>query len=202
MGKPSRSEKIYEDLRKEVLNGRVRPGQKVDIEALAGKFDFSTLPMRMLVNRMIGDRTIELTPSDGFIIPAAKERRIREVHKWNKCILLMALEIAMHDDTGPAFPPLDLDKDDIVAATEALFLAIAEFSDMDETRYAVANVNDRLRPIRQLDTGPLIDHPTELKEFQAAWDDHNLKLLQRLVRKYHTRRIALVKEFVALAYGQ
>jgi DNA-binding GntR family transcriptional regulator len=202
MGKPSRSEGIYEDLRRAVLTGHVRPGQKIDVEALAEKYDFSTLPIRLLVNRMIGERVVEITPHDGFMIPAAKERRIREVHKWNKRILLMAIEIAMHDDTDPEFPPLDLGENNVVAATEALFLAIAEFSDMDETKYAVANVNDRLRPIRQLDTGVLIDHLTELKEFQAAWDAHDLKLLRRLVNKYHHKRLGLVTEFVALAYGQ
>ncbi|MFT4077477.1 MAG: GntR family transcriptional regulator [Asticcacaulis sp.] len=202
MGKPSRSEGIYEDLRKEVLAGRVRPGQKVDIEALANKYEFSTQPIRLLVNRMIGERVVEVTPHDGFMIPAAKERRIREVHKWNKRILLMAIEIAMREETDPEFPPLDLSEDDIVTATEALFLAIAAFSDMDETKYAVANVNDRLRPIRQLDTGTLIDHPAELKAFQDAWDAHDLKLLRRLVTKYHHKRLRLVTEFVALAYGQ
>jgi DNA-binding GntR family transcriptional regulator len=202
MGKPSRSERIYDDLRQDVVAGQVRPGQKIDVEFLAAKYGFSTLPMRLLVNRMIGERVVEVTPHEGFIIPAAKERRIREVHKWNKRILLMALEIAMREDEAPAFPPLSLNEEDIVSATEALFLAIAEFSDMDETKYAVANVNDRLRPIRQLDTGPLLDHPAELKEFQAAWDAHNLKLLHRLVRKYHHRRLAIVSQYVALAYGQ
>lgn len=202
MGKPSRSEHIYQELRQEVLGGQVRPGQKIDIEALAKKYRFSSLPIRLLVNRMIGERVVELTPHDGYAIPSAKERRIREVHKWNRRILLMALETAMAEEPDRVFPPLELDESDVVAATEALFLAIAEFSDMDETRYAVANVNDRLRPIRRLDTGPLIDHPAELQAFKAAWEAHNLKLLHRLVRKYHHRRLELVSQFVALAYDQ
>ncbi|ESQ84214.1 hypothetical protein AEAC466_10745 [Asticcacaulis sp. AC466] len=202
MGKPSRIENIFGDLRQHLLAAPAHPGQRIDIEALADRYGVSTMPIRLLLNRMIGERVVEVTPHEGYIIPAAKERRIRDVHKWNKMILMLAIETAMDDGPDPDFPELDLDQADIVAATEALFLAIADFSDTGETRYAVSNVNDRLRPIRQLDTGDLIDLPAEMAEFKAAWEAHDLNSLRDLVKQYHHRRLALVPNFIAIAYSQ
>ena len=202
MGKPSRIEHIYSHLRPHLLSAPLQPGQRIDIEALALRYGVSTMPIRLLLNRMIGERVVDITPHEGYIIPAAKERRVRDVHKWNKMILMLAIETAMDDGPDPEFPELDLDQPDIVAATEALFLAIADFSDTGETRYAVSNVNDRLRPIRQLDTGDLIDLPAEMAQFKAAWQAHDLGSLRDLVKQYHHRRLALVPNFIALAYGQ
>lgn len=202
MGKPSRIENIFGDLRHHLLAAPASPGQRIDVEALALRYGVSTMPIRLLLNRMIGERLIEVTPHEGYIIPAAKERRVRDVHKWNKMILMLAIETAMDDGPNPEFPDLDLDQSDIVAATEALFLAIADFSDTAETRYAVSNVNDRLRPLRQLDTGDLIDLPAEMAEFKAAWQAHDLGSLRDLVKQYHHRRLALVPNFIALAYSQ
>jgi DNA-binding GntR family transcriptional regulator len=202
MGKPSRIEHIYSDLRPHLLAGQLSPGRRIDIEALSLRYGVSTMPIRLLLNRMVGERVVDITPHEGYVIPAAKERRVRDVHKWNKMILMLAIETAMEDGPDPEFPELDLDQDDIVAATEALFLAIADFSDTGETRYAVSNVNDRLRPLRQLDTGDLIDLPAEMAEFKAAWQAHDLGSLRDLVKRYHHRRLALVPNFVALAYSQ
>jgi DNA-binding GntR family transcriptional regulator len=201
MGKPSRIENIFGDLRQHLLAAPAHPGQRIDVEALAKRYGVSTMPIRLLLNRMVGERVVEVTPHDGYIIPAAKERRIRDVHKWNKMILMLAIETAMDDGPDPDFPELDLDQADIVAATEALFLAIADFSDTSETRYAVSNVNDRLRPIRQLDTGDLIDLPAEMADFKSAWEAHDLGSLRDLVRQYHHRRLALVPNLISLAHG-
>jgi DNA-binding GntR family transcriptional regulator len=202
MGKPSRIERIYSDLKEVLFSGPVRPSQRIDVDALAEHYHVSTMPIRLLLNRMVGAGVLEVVPHEGYVIPGATERRIRDVHRWNQKILMLALETAMDDDVPAEFPELSLDAEDVVAETEALFLAIADFSDTGETRRAISNVNDRLRPIRRLDTGDLIDVASEIKAFREAWQSRDLHTLHRLVWQYHDRRLALVPHFVALAYSQ
>ena len=202
MGKPSRIEGIYSDLKAVLFSGPVRPSQRIDVDALAAHYHVSTMPIRLLLNRMVGEGVLDVVPHEGYVIPSATERRIRDVHRWNQQILMLALETAMDDDPPVAFPDLTLDSDDVVATTEALFLAIAGFSNTGETRPAISNVNDRLRPIRRLDTGDLIDVTAEIEAFREAWQTQDLHTLHRLVWQYHDRRLALVPHFVALAYSQ
>lgn len=201
MSKPSRIEQIYHDFKQVLFETPMRPGERVDIEALARHYGVSTMPIRLLLNRAVGEGVLEVSRHQGYIVPGATEQRIRDIHTWNKQVLLLALETAM-DDESPALPDLALTTTDIVGATEKLFLAIADLSHTTEAHKAIASMNDRLRSVRQLDIGTLIDLPREIADLDRAWRERDLFTLHRLVWQYHQRRFPLVSKFVALAYSQ
>lgn len=200
MGRPSRSEQMYSAMKQVVLETVTRPGQHVDIEGLANRFGVSTQPVRLLLNRMVGEHILQVHPREGYVIPSATERRVRHVHRWNQQVLLLALETAMDGKAGLEFPELRLEADHSVEAIEALFTAIARLSDNDETERAVRNLNDRLRPIRCLDVQQLLDVAGELETFDAAWRARDLVGLHRLVWQYHHRRLEVLPQILILAY--
>jgi DNA-binding GntR family transcriptional regulator len=200
MGRPSRSEQIYSDFKARVLDTVNRPGQRVDVEALAQHYGLSTQPVRLLLNRLVGENILEVHPYEGYVVPSPTERRIRHVHLWNNQVLMLALEMAMDELPAGPFPELILDQTEIVASTEALFQAIADLSDNDESRRAVRNMNARLRPIRRLDATAFIDTAGELAAFDAAWKDADIAVLHRLVWQYHHRRLDLIPQIMMLAY--
>jgi DNA-binding transcriptional regulator YhcF (GntR family) len=200
MGRPSRSEQIYSDFKARVLDTVNRPGQRVDVEALAHHYGLSTQPVRLLLNRLVGENILEVHPHEGYVVPSPTERRIRHVHLWNNQVLMLALEMAMDELPAGPFPELILDQTEIVTSTEALFEAIADLSDNDESRRAVRNMNARLRPIRRLDASAFIDTAGELAAFDAAWKEADIAVLHRLVWQYHHRRLDLIPQIMMLAY--
>jgi DNA-binding GntR family transcriptional regulator len=160
----------------------------------------STQPIRLLLNRLVGEDILEVHPYEGYVVPSPTERRIRHVHQWNNQVLMLALEMAMGDERTEPFPDLSLDQTEIVSSTEALFEAIAALSDNDESRRAVRNMNARLRPIRLLDVSAFLDAAGVLEAFEAAWKNADLPALHNLVWQYHHRRLDLIPQIMMLAY--
>jgi len=202
MGRPSRIEQIYADIKQALMTQGLRPGHRVDVEALAIHYGVSTIPIRMLMQRLVGEGILEAEPQEGYVLPWMNEAKLGDLLRWNQQILLSTLEAAMSaEETAASLPALTQTDGSLVAETETLFLAIADLEHNQETQRAVRNVNDRLRPIRLRSKGRLLDRDAELGVLKTAWTESDLPLLHKSVWQYHRRRLDLLPHLVALAYS-
>ena len=202
MTKASRIEHIYQDIKQVLLKMPMRPGQRIDVEALAAHYGVSNVPIRMLMNRLVGEAILEVVPHEGYAIPPATAQQVRDLHKWNQNTLLLALEELFDTETTPDMPPVPIGDDDVVRDTERLFSAIADLSDNRESGRTVRNLNDRLRSIRQINLTDLIDAPKELSVLAKAWAQKDLFGLHKLIWQYHRRRLDLLPEILMRAYSR
>ncbi len=198
--KASLIERIYLDIRRELSDGTLAPGKRVDIAALCARVGASKSPVRNVLNRLVGEGLLETHAHDGFYRPLVTEAKLRDLYRWSQRLLLMAINIAEAEGSqAPASPAL-VDEDNVVPATEQLFASIAALGQSGELLRAVDNVNIRLRPIRTSKTPDLIERRAELAALTEAYNGLRFGDLRALVVSYHVLRLELTPQIVASTY--
>ena len=56
---------VYEALRKDILGGKLKPGQKIIMSDVAKKFKLSEIPVREAIRRLESDGFVKFTPHIG-----------------------------------------------------------------------------------------------------------------------------------------
>ncbi|WP_330351238.1 GntR family transcriptional regulator [Streptomyces sp. NBC_00582] len=62
----TRTERAYQQIRTDILAGRLRPGSPLRLAALAGEFSVSMSVVREALNRLSGHGLVTTTPNQGF----------------------------------------------------------------------------------------------------------------------------------------
>jgi DNA-binding GntR family transcriptional regulator len=201
--KASRIEQVYSGIKQEILAGLLLPGQRADVADMAYRYNVSKTPIRMVLNRLVGEDILQTTPHEGFYMPRVTEQRLRDLHGWTEQILLLSLQTAFPEDiTQTTLPSLTFDHEDVVAGTEQLFGAIAGLGGNGEHRRAISSTNDRLRPIRRLPDFSVREREAEFRDLTDAWSRSDVGPLRGLVRAYHRRRLEIIPKIVSLAYRE
>jgi len=198
--KASLVERVYLDIKRELSEGTLAPGKRVDIAALCARVGASKSPVRNALNRLVGEGLIETHAHDGFYRPLVTEARLRDLFSWNQRLLLMAIDAAEPGAAARPSPSGSFDADDVAAMTEQLFISIATLAQSGELLRALDNANLRLRPIRALKDAGLIERHTELTALADAYKGSRFQELRALIADYHALRLQLVPQIVASAY--
>lgn len=201
--KASRIEQVYSGIKQEILAGLLVPGQRVDVADMAFRYNVSKTPVRMVLNRLVGEDILQTTPHEGFYMPRVTEQRLRDLHGWTEQILLLSLQMAFPEETATTtLPSMRFDHEDVVAGTEQLFGAIAGLGGNGEHRRAISSTNDRLRPIRMLPDFSIPEREAEFRDMADAWNRNHVGPLRGLLRAYHRRRLEIIPKIVSLAYRE
>lgn len=195
----SKSDLLYEQIRRSLQSGRFLPGQRIDPATLAVEFQTSGTPVRFALYRLVGEGLLEDHARGGMHVPLPTEVALRDLYGWMECLLLWAC------DTGTAsvarkngrieVPSPD---DDLVKLTWKLFDSIALAAGGRSFHRAVKQTNDRLAPIRRAKPGMIEDLFEELSELNRHWQKRDIPALKSALREYHARRKQLVPNIVAL----
>lgn len=197
MTKGSAVEQLYIEIKAELTNRTLLPGQRVDVADLCERYAISPTPMRNVLNRLVGERIVESRSHDGFYIPRITEASLRDLLAWNEFLLLSALD---GGNLSSAPPPLRAPSADIVHETESLFNAVATLSANAELSSAVAGVHDRLRALRRLPVTSAIDRQNELLALRQLLSESRLTALRGFIGDYHAARQASLSQLIAQAY--
>ena len=87
--KNSKSERLYEEIKRAILTGRYTPGARIDPSTLANEFKISPTPVRFALYRLVGEGVIEDHAREGFHVPSVTEMSLRELYKWMEHLLLL-----------------------------------------------------------------------------------------------------------------
>lgn len=192
-------ERTYLALKREVTSGRHKPGQRLQARGLADILKASTSPVTNAMRQLVGERVLEYSSEDGFIIPWVNEQRLRDLFSWSAWLCTTAPE-----NFGVNLPHCHVDDSplpaDLVAATEHVFLAIAAPAQNAELTRHVGNSNDRLRAIRTLEHTLITDRADELDGLTQLQKIGNQQALADAVGRYYRRRLNLIPQLVGLSY--
>ncbi|HEX2018201.1 MAG TPA: GntR family transcriptional regulator [Aurantimonas sp.] len=90
---------VYQKLRRDILNGTMKPGQKLQIDQVAQRYDSGINPVREALNRLSAERLVDRRDQRGFFVPPLTLKAFRELVQSRCWIEALALEQSIMNRT-------------------------------------------------------------------------------------------------------
>lgn len=190
------SERVYDALKRRLLSGGIAPGERLEPARFAEELASSVTPVRDALNRLAGERLVEMRASDGFHLPLVTEAHLRDLYDWNAALIQLAMQSWSQ---APAMHRADALPADAPSAVGMFFALVGARSPHPEHGAQIASCNDRLAAARIAESQALAGVEAEIRAMAVAFD-HEPAALRKLVRVYHRRRIAAAPEIVRARY--
>jgi len=181
VGDHQTSERVYGLLKAELLSGR-RTTDRLNINAMAQKYEASATPVREALLRLVGEGLVDMPTSGGFVLPQIDETIALDCYEFS---LFLALLICEHASTQHAG---DIAASRLAYPIDALLAAMARVFGNDEIRAAVVRLNDRMTPIRLMEEMRLPGLDAEYGSLLKAVRCGDIAVTRKNLRKYHHRR--------------
>jgi DNA-binding GntR family transcriptional regulator len=174
-------------------------GYRLEASRIADELHASMTPVRDVLNRLAGERLVQVSPGDGFFVPTLDEATIRDLLEWNGYVLLhvLRLNLPQAEETASLRYPMNT-----AERTADLFLRIARRQDNREFVAAIASNNDRLAPLRAVEDRIFGDVALEVTMLTDAFNLEDFKSLTSLVRSYHRRRKRKASRYIQVLKGE
>lgn len=158
--RPVLVDQIADALRRDILHGTLRPGQRITVSTLAKELGVSHIPVREAVRRLEAEALIETVPHQGALVADVHLDELHEIYELRR---LIEGDIAARAAT--AYRPEDLDTIDA---------ALRRLLDADPTDPA-GNWMDAHRAF----------HAAILAPASTVWNQRLLGLLWQSAERYH-----------------
>ncbi|WP_137387873.1 GntR family transcriptional regulator [Rhodoligotrophos defluvii] len=73
------NDRVYSELRRLIISGRLRPGQSISIRALANVINVSPMPVRSALQRLVTEGALDVQPNRAFALPVLTPEDFREI---------------------------------------------------------------------------------------------------------------------------
>ncbi len=188
-------EPTYQDLKRGLMQGRWRPGERLEALRLADEFGVSMTPVRDCLNRLAGEGLVDMKPGDGFRAPRISEKMLRDMLELNAMLVDFALQNPI--DIG-ALAHVPQSVEDYAGRVAVFFGIIAHRSANTALIETVHSFSDRMHAVRRWEPQLFAECFHELEEMEHHLTD-NSSDLDIALRKYHDRRLGSIPELVQLA---
>jgi DNA-binding GntR family transcriptional regulator len=190
-------EPTYAAIKRRLLHGVWPPGGRLEGARIADEIGVSMTPVRDSLNRLVGERLVELKPGFGFHVPHLSVLDLRELLDFNLTLLRAALR-------GSRRPIclVETEKQGVRAAVAneaaSLFRSIARVLGNQAVEDAVEAQNDRLHAIRCTEDQLMSDTASELLHLEQLCLTGTRRELELALRQYHLRRSRAAPQLLAL----
>ena len=194
------AERVYRGLKQVILAGQFAPGTMLVVASVAREFGTSIAPVRDSMQRLVGERLLDLHIGGGFQMPRLTADGLTHLYSWHQDLIKLALKFrrsgTSSSDYQPAFSSInDDDTHALAEATAELFLHIAGFSGNPEHVEAVRSVGERLHATRIRET-KLSNRLHELKRIWELAGSGPSRDAQEAIRRYHRRRLRQISKLI------
>ncbi|MHC4459020.1 MAG: GntR family transcriptional regulator [Planctomycetota bacterium] len=76
----TKSEVVYERLRHDIIDGKLKPGERIVISDLSDELGVSETPIREAIRRLESERLLDITPHVGPIVTKIDEKEVTEIY--------------------------------------------------------------------------------------------------------------------------
>lgn len=94
---------VYEKLRQDIIEGTLRPGQRLVMARLAKEFKISETPIREAIRRLESDGYVSFTPHSGAMVTRLNDQELSEIYLIRISLEGLATRLAV-----PFVSPLDI----------------------------------------------------------------------------------------------
>ena len=106
-GSDTATNRIYKELRRGVIVGHFKPGERLSIEGLAKRFGTSITPVRDALQMLSQEGLITNKPRSGFFIPYVTLKELRDMLELREILEVAAVERAVSRITKEELDALD-----------------------------------------------------------------------------------------------
>jgi len=71
---------VYEVLRQDIIDGKLKSGQKIIMSEVAKRFGLSDIPVREAIRRLESDGFVQFTPHVGAVVSKMDEKEVVEIY--------------------------------------------------------------------------------------------------------------------------
>jgi DNA-binding GntR family transcriptional regulator len=103
----TKTEFVYQTIRKEILDGQLNPGQRLRLTELAGRYDISEMPVREALRKLQHDGLVEFENHRGATVSDLGLERIVEIIATRTYLEILALVEAIPNHTSDSIAELD-----------------------------------------------------------------------------------------------
>lgn len=186
------SERAYQRLRHDILNGIVNAGP-VDIRRFGDTLRMSVTPVREALARLSAERLVRPAPHHGYVIIQLSPRRLENLYELSGVLLQLAVrrcKAAMRTRGDDAPPPRDMRS--YAAGMTSLLGEIARAQGNLELCEHLEAISDRLLPARRCETVVFPGAREELEALAQLWDKRQFQRLGGWLDAHLVSRIAHV----------
>ncbi|KSU80322.1 DNA-binding transcriptional regulator, GntR family [Fictibacillus enclensis] len=126
---------IREYIKGEILDQRLKPGEKVTINQIAGELSCSIVPVREALSSLYAEGLVDFTPYRGYIVtPLLDQKAFKQLYETRKILELNAMELAVEHITEDAILQLEsiLEESQITIPDLPVYTQFRPFIDADE----------------------------------------------------------------------
>ncbi|MBE0411308.1 MAG: GntR family transcriptional regulator [Anaerolineales bacterium] len=92
--------KIFKELRRAIIMGHHRPGQRLDVINIANQYSISITPVRDALNMLNQEGLVTIKPRSGYFVTPITLKELRDMLDLRNILELAAVERAVHRITA------------------------------------------------------------------------------------------------------
>ncbi|ATP19957.1 MULTISPECIES: GntR family transcriptional regulator [Sphingobium] len=89
---PITADRIYRRLKQDILDGILRPGAPLVVQALADHYGVSISPVRDSAHQLVGEQLLASNLGGGFVVPLVTADTLRDLYTWHGYLVRHALK--------------------------------------------------------------------------------------------------------------
>lgn len=97
----SLADRVYERILTQIIRGRIKYGESLNIKRLAQQFRVSTMPVRQALARLEYESIVTIKPRSGCEVRVPTARKIREIYELRELYELHAVRKAIRSEPKP-----------------------------------------------------------------------------------------------------
>ncbi len=154
-------QRVYQQLREALMQGRFSPGDPVTLRALAKAFGTSAMPVREAVRQLVAEQALVVNPNRSVIVPLLSAERLNELRQIRTALEGMLTEEAAAKISRAALEKLENLHEEMCAAVTAgdVKRYLPRNQQFHFTIYAAAELPTALRMVENmwLQIGPVLN---------------------------------------------
>ena len=188
-------DRVYKELKAQVLQGTFAQGERLDPARLAQDLGASATPVRDALHLLAGEGLVDSRPHEGFRQPAITETELRDLFGWAH--LLVAALLRNPSERGTPTIATDGLGTGYPERVSNLFLAIAALSENQQVSGAMKRLTDRLHIVRHAELGIDPNLGTELDDLETRYRERDWRMLRRGMLRFHRNSMNRVSVLAA-----
>jgi DNA-binding GntR family transcriptional regulator len=181
-------------LKQMLMEGVWPPGEKLEALRLADELGISMTPVRDCLNRLVGERLVDMTHGEGYRVPRMSEKALRDMLAVNAALLELALGTRSEESSDVEF---NSDNSPYADRVSAFFDFIASLSGNIIIIETVRSLNERMHAVRMKDPLVFPDTLQEIEALEQLSSKQDIALRNKL-QIYHQRRSQKVSALIDL----
>ncbi|WP_417619438.1 GntR family transcriptional regulator [Parasphingorhabdus sp.] len=181
-------------LKQMLMQGVWPPGEKLEALRLADELGISMTPVRDCLNRLVGERLVDMTHGEGYRVPRLSEKTLRDMLAVNVALLELALVDRSEEWIDGEYKSENSTYADRVSS---FFDFIASLSGNIIIIETARSLNERMHAVRMKEPLVFPEALQEIEELEQLLTKQDTGLCSKL-QIYHQRRRAKVPALIDL----